>query len=48
MYESWLADPHGRNGFGVAPKTNGYFAWVALEIAETELEILLEREGLTL
>ncbi|EKE84369.1 type I restriction-modification system subunit M [Idiomarina xiamenensis] len=25
---SWSADPYGRNQFGLAPKTNGDFAWV--------------------
>jgi len=27
-YESWASDTFGRNQFGVAPKTNGDFAWV--------------------
>lgn len=27
-YDLWSADPYGRNQYGLAPKTNGDFAWV--------------------
>jgi len=27
-YDKWTSDPYGRNQFGLAPKTNGDFAWV--------------------
>ncbi len=27
-YDSWSLDPFNRHGFGLAPKTNGDFAWV--------------------
>ena len=27
-YELWSADPYGRNQYGLAPQTNGDFAWV--------------------
>jgi len=27
-FDRWSADPYGRNNFGLAPKTNGDFAWV--------------------
>jgi len=27
-YDYWTSDPYGRAGFGLAPKTNGDFAWV--------------------
>ena len=27
-YDNWSSDPYGRNQFGLAPKTNGDFAWV--------------------
>ncbi len=27
-YDRWAADPYGRNAYGLAPKTNGDFAWV--------------------
>jgi type I restriction enzyme M protein len=27
-YDQWSADPYGRNQYGLAPKTNGDFAWV--------------------
>jgi len=27
-YNKWESDPYGRNKFGLAPKTNGDFAWV--------------------
>ncbi len=27
-YDYWISDPYGRASFGLAPKTNGDFAWV--------------------
>ncbi len=27
-YDHWQSDPYNRNGFGLAPKTNGDFSWV--------------------
>ncbi|MBF4248634.1 DNA methylase, partial [Vibrio anguillarum] len=27
-YDYWTSDPYGRASFGLAPKTNGDFAWV--------------------
>jgi type I restriction enzyme M protein len=27
-YDNWTSDPYGRSSYGLAPKTNGDFAWV--------------------